>query len=206
MKTRKYSALLALVVLVIAVLAVCPILPIQVMAISVVPRYSINSPLEIRVLSYTIPIPRMVVSAVPSIYFADDLVEITTVIGTSFQISEKLLLTARTVAGGIVASIIIIVATTDRIEKVISTARRRLIFGHNKNKGPPYTLVWLFSLATTLKYMIVYFTDILTRHGNMEVDTATTDGKPITDSPFSLGVTNDEYITAFTLRKAVLLP
>lgn len=188
MKTRKYSALLALVVLVIAMLAVLPLFPVKAMTISVVPRYSVNGPLEIKVLSYTIP----VVFAVPSIYFADALAE-TMVVGTSFQIAKTLLLTVRTAAGAIVASIIIIAATRDIIEQIVSTTRRRLI-GHHP--GPPRLIVWLFSLARALEGMIVYFANIVTRHNNMEVDTVTPDGRSIIDSPFSLGVTTDGYITA----------
>ena len=192
MKTRKYSALLALlVVLVIAMCTVLPLFSVYAMTISVVPQHSVNARFEIRALSYTIPVPRMVVFAVPSIYFADALAE-TMVVGTFFQIAETLLLTARTAAGVIVASIIVIAATRDIIEQIVSTTRRRLI-GHHK--GPPHPIVWLFSLvARTLEGMIVYFADILIWHGNMEVDTATTDGKLITDSPFSLGVTNDSNI------------
>lgn len=159
MKTRK--SVLASVVLVIAVLAFCLFLSVPAMAVSVVPLYSANDPLEIRVLAYTS--------------------------------TDILLLTTKTVAAGIVASTIIIAfATRNEIEKVISTVRRRLIFGHHP--GPPRLAVWFLGLARALEGIVVYFADTFTHYNDMKVDT-TTDGKFINNNPFSLGVMTNGHIT-----------
>jgi len=109
------------------------------------------------------PVPVMAVSPVP-LYFANAPDEMGIAAYTNV---DTLLLTIRTAAGGIVASAIIIAfATRNKIEKVISTVRRRLIFGHHP--GPPFFIVLFSSFGRAFKGICGQLAEIFTSISSLE--------------------------------------
>jgi ABC-type multidrug transport system fused ATPase/permease subunit len=103
--------------------------------------------LVIAVLAFCLlpPIPVMAVSSV-DFYSAND----PEIMIVTLARAEMLLLTVRMAVGGIVASMIIIaIIMKNKIEKVVSSVRQRLIFGHHP--GPPFFIVLFSSLGRALK-------------------------------------------------------
>lgn len=137
-----------------------------------------------------LPSVPVMAASTPPLYFANGPWKI--VVATYTNV-DMLLLTIRTAAGGIVASAIItVLAARHKIEKMISTVRRRL-FGHHP--GPPFFIVLFSSLVKALEgivtYFVAYFVDTLTCYNCMKVG----DGYFMNDSPFSLGAMTNVYIS-----------